>query len=48
MQSIGRPLERGAQMPRGAILQLLCLLLLLACWATGGHGMTDETIASLR
>jgi hypothetical protein len=49
MRQTGRPLRRNASMPGGASFHLICTLLLcIACWATGVHGMTDEAIAHLR
>jgi hypothetical protein len=49
MQPTGRPLRRFALLPGGATFQLTWLFLLwTCCWATLGHGMTDEAIAELR
>jgi hypothetical protein len=49
MRQTGRPRRRNAPMPGGASFHLICTLLLcIACWATGTHGMTDEAIAHLR
>jgi hypothetical protein len=49
MQSTERPGERIPQMLGGATFQLTWLVvLLLACWATLGYGMTDDAISNLR
>ncbi|KAF1954944.1 seven-hairpin glycosidase [Byssothecium circinans] len=50
MQPTGRPLRRIA-LPGEAAWKLIAiwpLLLWICCWATPGHGMTDDMIAGLR
>jgi len=48
MQLFGQSPWRSAPKSRAAGLTVLCILLALCCWATCAHGMTDDTITSLR
>ncbi|KAF2124360.1 glycoside hydrolase family 47 protein [Dothidotthia symphoricarpi CBS 119687] len=49
MRLTGAPLRQHAPVPGGAPFPLLWLCLVcVCCWATLGHGMTDEAISNLR